>query len=76
MFSLPLISSLYLYLIQGPKKAIVTLRKRSLWPFYRGIRPFKKGAFRFAVNNNVSILPIVITFRGKKEKQLSIMARQ
>ncbi len=50
------------------KNALLVCPEASLWPFYRGIRPFKKGAFRFAVNNNVSILPIVITFRGKKEK--------
>ena len=35
----------------------------ALWPYYTKIRNFKSGAFYFAVENNVSILPMVFTFR-------------
>lgn len=35
----------------------------ALWPYYNEIRNFKTGAFYFAVENNVSILPMVFTFR-------------
>lgn len=35
----------------------------SLMPYYTRIRNFKKGAFDFAVRNNVPIIPMVITFR-------------
>ncbi|MCL2861115.1 MAG: 1-acyl-sn-glycerol-3-phosphate acyltransferase [Firmicutes bacterium] len=33
------------------------------WEYYRSTRPFKSGAFRFAVQNNVPILPIAMCFR-------------
>lgn len=51
------------------KKAILICPEASLWPFYRGVRPFKKGAFRFAVKNDVPILPVVISFRRKLRKR-------
>lgn len=51
------------------KKAIFISPEASLWPYYRDIRPFKKGAFRFAVKNDVPILPIVISFRRKLKKR-------
>lgn len=35
----------------------------SLWPYYNKLRNFKTGAFRFAIKNNVPIIPIVFTFR-------------
>lgn len=38
----------------------------ALWPFCEKLRNFKKGAFGFAIRNNVPILPIVITFRKPK----------
>ena len=34
----------------------------SLWPYYEKIRHFKDGAFRFAVENNIPIIPMVYTF--------------
>ncbi|MCL2255884.1 MAG: 1-acyl-sn-glycerol-3-phosphate acyltransferase [Firmicutes bacterium] len=33
------------------------------------IRPFKNGAFRFAVQNNVPILPCAICFKPRKQKK-------
>lgn len=35
----------------------------SLWPYYKGLRNFKNGAFRFAVENDVPIVPMVYKFR-------------
>lgn len=35
----------------------------SLWPYYDKIRNFKTGAFRFAIRNDVPILPMVFSFR-------------
>ena len=34
----------------------------SLWPYYDEIRDFKKGAFYFAVTNNVPIVPCIFSF--------------
>lgn len=51
------------------KKAIIICPEASLWPYYRGIRPFKKGAFRFAARNDVPVLPVVISFRRKLRKK-------
>jgi len=44
--------------------------EQSMWYNYEFIRPYKLGAFHFAVKNDVPILPMVITFRetGKKDK--------
>lgn len=39
-----------------------------MWPYYPGLRPFYKGAFRFAIKNDVPICPIVFTFRKKNNK--------
>ncbi|MBO5772196.1 MAG: 1-acyl-sn-glycerol-3-phosphate acyltransferase [Clostridia bacterium] len=41
----------------------------SMWEFYRPIRPFKKGAFYFAVNANKPVLPMAYTFRKPKGLQ-------
>ena len=38
----------------------------ALWPYYNKLRPFKPGAFRFARENNVPIVPICIHFRPRK----------
>ncbi len=50
---------------------LVFCAEGSLWPYYRNIRPFKKGAFLYAVNNNVPILPMVILFRKRKHSNKS-----
>lgn len=38
----------------------------ALWPYCDKIRNFRSGAFSFAVNNNVPVVPIVIKFREPK----------
>lgn len=36
----------------------------SLWPYHSSIRHFKTGAFRFAVENNVPIVPMVFQLKS------------
>lgn len=48
------------------KKPVLIFPETALWPYYRKIRPFSRGPFMFSVNNNVPILPVVITFRTRK----------
>ena len=50
------------------KKPIIYNPEGSLWPKYRGLRPFKRGAFVAAVKNDVPVFPIAITFKRKKKK--------
>lgn len=38
----------------------------ALWPYCQKIRNFKKGAFDFAIRNDVPIIPIIIKFRAPK----------
>lgn len=41
--------------------------EESMWPDYKKPKPLKDGAFRFARNNNVPVVPIFITFRDSKD---------
>ncbi len=50
------------------KKPIIYNPEGSLWPKYREVRDFKRGAFVVAVKNNVPVLPIVALFKRKKKK--------
>ena len=50
------------------KYTILFLPERSLWPYYRSLRPFSNGAFRFAYQNNVPILPSCVSIRIKHKK--------
>lgn len=38
----------------------------ALWPYYGKLRQFKPGAFRFAIDANVPIIPFCIYFRERK----------
>ena len=38
----------------------------AMWPYYNQLRPFKSGAFHFAITNNVPIIPYVLLFRKSK----------
>lgn len=53
---------------------ILIYPEESMWPNYRKPKPLKDGGFRFAIKNNVPVLPIFITmedseFYNKKTKQ-------
>lgn len=48
------------------KKNILVFPEGSMWPYYKSLRPFKDGAFKFASKNNVPILPMSLTFRKPK----------
>lgn len=53
------------------KKAFILFYPEAeLWPNYKKPRPYKKGAYYYAVTNNVPIVPMFITFkeRNKKDK--------
>lgn len=50
------------------KKPILYNPEGSLWPYYREIRPYKRGAFSMAVKNDVPVLPLVILFKQWKKK--------
>ena len=45
------------------RKSLLVYPEGSLWPYFAKIRPFKTGAFRFSVKNNVPVVPIVMSFR-------------
>lgn len=47
----------------------------AMWPYCKRLRKFKDGAFRFAMNNNVPIVPIVYTFR-KPEGVYAILKKR
>lgn len=49
-------------------KPIIYNPEGSLWPYYRGLRNFKRGAFFAAVKNDVPVLPVVVTFKRKKKR--------
>lgn len=55
------------YLLQH-KKPIIYNPETALWPKYRGVRPFKRGAFVTAVKNDVPVLPVAITMKRKQKK--------
>ncbi len=44
-------------------KSLLIYPEGSLWPYFPQVRPFKNGAFRFAVKNNLPVVPIVLSFR-------------
>ncbi len=50
------------------KKPILYNPEGSLWPYYREIRPFKRGAFQTAVKNDVPVVPMVVLFKRQQKK--------
>lgn len=59
------------------KKFVCVYPEAALWPYYEKIRPFKSGAFHFAVKNNVPVVPICINFRKQRGllKKLKVRAK-
>lgn len=39
-----------------------------LFPYYNGLRKFRRGAFTYAVKNDVPILPMIITYHERNSK--------
>ena len=58
------------------RKLVLFCAESSLWPYYRGIRPFHRGGFSVAVQANVPVVPMVITFsegrRGRQQLTMTI----
>lgn len=54
------------YLNKGKK--VLIYPEQSMWRDYKKPRPMKNGAFRYAVQNNVPILPLFITLKEKEIK--------
>ncbi len=48
------------------KKWVHVYPEGSMWHYYSEIRPFKKGAFKYAHQNNVPVLPLAISYRDPK----------
>ena len=44
--------------------------EHALWPRYEKLRPFKQGAFRYAVRFGVPVLPVFIEFKMTKLRRL------
>ena len=53
------------------KQFLAFMPEVALWPYYRGLRPFKVSAFRFAAKNDKPVVPIAITFRLKTKRKSS-----
>ena len=49
-------------------KPVLYNPESALWPYYREIRPYKKGAFSMAVKNDVPVLPLVVLFKRRKKR--------
>lgn len=50
------------YHLQHGKKVLI-YPEQAMWRDYKKVRPFKNGAFHYAVKNNVPVLPLFITLR-------------
>ena len=48
------------------KKRLVFAREGSLWSYYRGYRPPKRGVYAYASKTNAVVVPIVFTYKKKK----------
>ncbi len=54
------------YLKKGKK--VLIFPEQAMWRDYTKPRPMKNGAFRYAIQNNVPILPLFITIKEKEQK--------
>lgn len=53
----------------GRGEKILIYPEQAMWWNYRKPRPFKKGAFRFAVTSNVPIIPFFITMEDSENME-------
>jgi 1-acyl-sn-glycerol-3-phosphate acyltransferase len=58
--------------LRTTKKKIHFYPEGEIIPYSRELRPFKKGAFQFAVKNDVPVLPMVFVFPNKKRVRLIV----
>ncbi len=67
----------YINILLKRKKPVLIFPEASLWPYYRKIRPFSRGTFLFAEQSGAPILPVIITFRtrrnGKQKMIINIL---
>lgn len=49
------------------KNYVLFYPEQSMWWNYKKIRPFKNGAFHYAVKNKVPVIPMFITFKDLNE---------
>lgn len=56
----------YIKILLRRNKPVLIFPEAALWPYYRKIRPFNRGAFLFAEQTKVPILPVVLTFKTRK----------
>lgn len=59
-------------MLQHTNKRLLIYPEGEILPYSRELRPFKKGAFYFAVKNDVPIMPMVFVFPKKKRIELII----
>ena len=50
------------------KRKVLIYPEQAMWRDYKKPRPMKNGAFRYAVQNNVPILPLFITIKDKEQQ--------
>ena len=50
------------------KHYVLFFPEQAEWWYYRKVRPFKNGAFHYALKYNVPIIPCFITFAPRKKK--------
>lgn len=58
------------------KKIVNFYPEHSLWRRYEKVRPFKIGAFRFAVKFGVPVIPVFMEFRETKLRRLFKMQKK
>lgn len=58
------------------KKIVNFYPEHALWPRYEKLRPFKPGAFRYAVKFGVPVLPLFIEFRSTRLRRLLHMKKK
>lgn len=56
------------YYLKNRKEHILIFPEAHIWPFYTKIRPFKSAAFHYPAKYNTPVLPIVTTFKERKNK--------